>query len=422
MIQDDLLITPSPIEAKAAGAGRCAAPVLYISYDGMLEPLGQSQVLAYLVELCKTRRIHLISFEKPKSLCDQEEWLRIETLMRSARIDWRPLKYHKSPTLLATAWDILRGTAIAMWIASRHNVRIVHARSYVAATMALCAKIVPRTKFVFDMRGFWVDERVDGGLWRRDSKLYLVAKRFEQLFLCHADHIVSLTHAAKRIIRQFPYMKERQTSISVIPTCADLARFHADGVEKAEGSPYVLGYLGSVGTWYMFDEVCQAFALFLKSCPDGKILIVNHNEHALVKSKLQLAGVDEDRVMLVSAPHREIPSYIRRMDSAIFFIRQAFSKQASAPTKLAELLGCGVPCLTNTGVGDMASIIEEERVGVAISSFDTESLSAGLAALLAMKSAPETGKRCSDAAEKYFSLSRGVAAYERIYDQLDADL
>ena len=38
--------------------------ILYISYDGMLEPLGQSQVLAYLKRLANGRRIHLISFEK----------------------------------------------------------------------------------------------------------------------------------------------------------------------------------------------------------------------------------------------------------------------------------------------------------------------------------------------------------------------
>ena len=38
--------------------------ILYISYDGILEPLGQSQVLSYLEKLSKKRVVHLISFEK----------------------------------------------------------------------------------------------------------------------------------------------------------------------------------------------------------------------------------------------------------------------------------------------------------------------------------------------------------------------
>ena len=37
---------------------------LYISYDGILEPLGQSQVLSYLEGLSNKRKIYLISFEK----------------------------------------------------------------------------------------------------------------------------------------------------------------------------------------------------------------------------------------------------------------------------------------------------------------------------------------------------------------------
>ena len=44
--------------------------VLYISYDGILEPLGRSQILSYLKALSSEYRIHLISFEKRKDLSD----------------------------------------------------------------------------------------------------------------------------------------------------------------------------------------------------------------------------------------------------------------------------------------------------------------------------------------------------------------
>ena len=76
----------------------------------------------------------------------------------------------------------------------RHHLRIVHARSYVAAVMALALKRLTGAKFVFDMRGFWADERIDGGLWPRDGRMYRVAKWFERRFLLNADHVVSLTH------------------------------------------------------------------------------------------------------------------------------------------------------------------------------------------------------------------------------------
>ena len=41
--------------------------ILYITYDGLLEPLGQSQVLAYQERLAEDFDIFLLSFE-PKSI------------------------------------------------------------------------------------------------------------------------------------------------------------------------------------------------------------------------------------------------------------------------------------------------------------------------------------------------------------------
>ena len=46
---------------------------LYITRNGMCEPLGQSQVLAYLRGLSKSYAYTLISFEKPEDLADGEE-------------------------------------------------------------------------------------------------------------------------------------------------------------------------------------------------------------------------------------------------------------------------------------------------------------------------------------------------------------
>ena len=106
------------------------------------------------------------------------------------------------------------------------------------------------------------------------------------------------------------------------------------------------------------------------------------------------------------------------MDAGIFFIRQVFSKQASAPTKLAELLGCGVPCLGNAGVGDMAEVLECERIGVALKSFDKAALTNGLQELLQLVADPATRARCVAAAQKHFSLDEGVRRYAAVYGQL----
>ena len=395
-------------------------PMLYITYDGMLEPLGQSQVLAYLEKLAADRPIHLLSFEKPEDWTDTTARTRVQARMDAASIHWHPHRYHKRPSALATAWDILVGIASGLWLVLRHRIGIVHARSYVPAVMALALKRLTGAKFVFDMRGFWADERVDGGLWPRDGRMYRVAKWFERRFLLGADHVVSLTHAAVGEMQRFDYLQGRMPPVTVIPTCADLTRFRPRPRPPGAGDAFTLGYVGSAGTWYLFDAVVASFARLRQLRPDARLRVVNRHEHDYIRQRLAAGGVDLDAVDLLSAGHEQVPEEMTRMDAGIFFIKPVFSKQASAPTKLGEFLGCGIPCLSNTGVGDMAQVLEGETVGVAIDSFDPATLDTGLQRLLALAADPTTAALCVAAAHKHFSLEEGVARYAAIYSRLDA--
>jgi glycosyltransferase involved in cell wall biosynthesis len=392
--------------------------VLYVSYDGMLEPLGQSQVLAYLKRLAIGRVVHLISFEKADDWSNAGELERLRSDIADAGIVWHPLRYHKRPTALATLWDISCGTFLGLWLVIRYRLGIVHARSYVSSVMALTLKQLTGVKYLFDMRGFWADERVDGGLWPRSGRMFRVAKWFERRFLLNADHVVSLTQAAVLEMQRFDYLQGKMPPVTVIPTCADLARFKPSSLAARTVDSFVLGYVGSAGTWYLFDEVAACFSMLLSMLPDARFLIVNRGEHAYIRERLVAAGIPDSAVELISATHAEVPIQMARMDAGIFFIKPVFSKQASAPTKLAELLGCGIPCLGNAGVGDMAMVLEGEQVGVALKSFDEASLTAGLVKLLLLANDPATRVRCVAAAHKHFSLDEGVARYAATYEQM----
>lgn len=391
--------------------------ILYISYDGMLEPLGQSQVLAYLKRLAVGRRIHLISFEKAGDLGDTKERKRIARDIEVSGIVWHPMRYHKRPSALATAWDIFIGTVFGYWLVLRYRLHIVHARSYVPSVMALALKRLTGVRYIFDMRGFWVDERVDGGLWPRGGRMYRIAKVFERHFLLSADHVVSLTHAAVREMILFEYLQANKPTVTVIPTCVDLALFNPMLIERSCKS-FVLGYVGTVGTWYLFDETVACFLLLLHLRPDARFLIVNRGEHAYIQARLIAAGVPDTKVELITATHAEVPRQMARMDAGVFFIKPVYSKQASAPTKLAEFLGCGIPCLSNVGVGDIAEVLEGEHVGVALASFDEFLMAEGLKQLLKLVADPDTRGRCVEAAGKHFSLGEGVDRYSSIYEQI----
>ncbi len=390
--------------------------VLYISYDGLLEPLGQSQVLAYLEKLAIDHRIYLISFEKPKDLAEKSKVEALRRRTEAVSIRWTSLIYHKSPSTAATGWDILAGGTLAMWITLRHRIRVVHVRSYVPAVMALAVCRSTKTKLLFDIRGFWVDERVDGGLWPRNSWLYRTAKRVEKLLFLSADHIVTLTHASAKEIATFPYLSKRTPPISVIPTCADLDRFYIGGRNLDE--PFVLGYLGTVGSWYLFDETLRCFQALREIVPTARMLVVNRTEHGLINDSIARAGIDPLLIEVKGADPAEVPNLVRRMSAGAAIIKPAYSKLASAPTKVAEYLGCGVPCLSNAGVGDMKEILEGDDVGVVLRDFSKQTLVTGMQKLVQLARNPQTAGRCRQTATRLFSLETGAAQYEEIYRQL----
>ena len=390
--------------------------VLYISYDGMLEPLGQSQVITYLERLSGHYAIQLVSFEKPADRDDAAKVAGVATRLQRAGIAWHPLTYHKIPTLPATLFDIAQGLALALWLAARHDVRIVHARSYIPALIGWVVKLLTGAKLLFDMRGLWADERTDGGIWPVGGGIYRAVKRLERTLLGGADHIVTLTHASKAVIAAFAYRID--APIAVIPTCADLDRFTPGGGPPPQ--PFTLGYLGSIGTWYLFDEVLACFAVLRARRPDARLLVVNRNEQPLVRRMVAEAGLPDDCLELTAADHAEVPAQIRRMSAGAAIIRPVFSKIASAPTKLAEYLGCGVPCLGNVGVGDMELMLEGEGAGVALREFTPAERTRAVDRLLAMADDPAAPARCRSVALKHFSVAEGAEAYRAIYRELAA--
>ncbi|MER9120474.1 glycosyltransferase [Mesorhizobium sp. M0954] len=390
--------------------------VLYISYTGMLEPLGQSQVLAYLERLATDRPIHLVSFEEAENWADSTKRMALSKRILAAGLVWHPLRYHKRPSAAATAYDIAVGAFVGARLVRRHGLRIVHARSYVPSVMALAIKRLTGAHYLFDMRGFWADERVDGGLWPKDGRLYRIAKGFERRFLLAADAVVSLTNAAKQEIATFPYLIDHAPPVTVIPTCADLNRFYPG--PRTSARPFTLGYVGGAGTWYLFEEALALFRALKRHRPDARLLIANRNEHAFIRAHIAKAGIAVDDIELVAADHSEIPELMWRMDAGLVLIKPVPSKIASAPTKLAEFLGCGVPCVVNPGVGDMESIVADGRAGIVIRGFSDADCRDAVHALLDLVAEPDVASRCVETARRHFALDAGVRSYMDLYDEL----
>ena len=151
--------------------------VLYISYDGMTDPLGQSQVIPYLIGLsAHGYAFTLISAEKKIKFTQGGKEIR--KILNEAGIEWHPVTYTKSPPILSTLYDYLKIKSKASFLQKEKKFQIVHCRSYISSLIGLWMKKNYHVKFIFDMRGFWADERVDGNLWDIKNPIYKIVYDF----------------------------------------------------------------------------------------------------------------------------------------------------------------------------------------------------------------------------------------------------
>ncbi len=396
--------------------------VLYITYDGLLEPLGQSQVWQYVSILSEEHSITILSFEKKSDIVNKKKLESFKREVDSYGVEWIPLSYHKRPTLFATMYDVVFGFFYGLYIVKKNKINLIHARSYIPTLIAMMLKKIIGIKYIFDMRGFWADEKVDGGTWGKSSLIYRLVKFLECKFFKNSDAIVSLTNVSKKDIELLECTKQMVHNIHVIPTCVNMKLFSLSNPSiklPTKKIKFVLGYVGSVDTFYMFDEVLDYFKLLI-SMLDGKykLLIINRNQHEYIKEKLLEFDIDEDFVEIKAVDYGDVHKEIDHMNAGIFFYKPLFSKRSTAPTKLGEFLSCGKPCLTNRGVGDTEAILTESNVGVVVSDFESERFSSLENLIKLANDYPSTQSRCRDTAEKYFSLDAGSKKYSQIYFDL----
>ena len=403
--------------------------VLFMSYDGITDPLGQSQVLPYVLELSRQGfSFTLLSCEK--SDVYKKNKGTIEKILEGTNVRWAPISYTKKPPIISTLYDYWRLKRRAISLHRRNNFQLIHCRSYIPAMIGLWMKKKFRIKFVFDMRGFWADERVDAGLWNLKNIIYrqifYFFKEKEKEFLENADLIVSLTLAAKKEISGWSHINKSSLPITIIPCCADTTLFDrqkvkAESLQKARENlgikpdEIVLTYLGSIGTWYLLDEMLAFFSVYLEKFPTAKFLFITQDKSGEIHSKAHTVGIPTDRILVVSSERASVPIYVLLGNYSIFFIRPSFSKISSSPTKQGELMALGIPVICNSGVGDTDMIVRKYDSGLIVESFNALNYQEVVEKI---KQISFDKNKIRNGAMDYFALQIAVSKYKKIYDSL----
>ena len=397
--------------------------IVYCSYDGLLDSLGRSQILPYIEGLNTYSQylFTIISFEK---IHDQIEFKKLKDHLSSKNIDWIPLVYTKKPPILSTIWDIFRLRKTISNVSNNKDINLIHCRSYITSLVSLSFKKKHHIPFIFDMRGFWADERVDGKLWNKNkfpfNKIYNYFKKKEREFLQYADYTISLTENGKKEIESWKL--PNQSCIKVIPCCTDENLFQTKNISSKreelgiKKDDFILSYVGSIGTWYMLDEMLDFFSVLNKNKPNAKFLFITKDNPNLVFSKAEQKEIAKEKIIIQPSSRELMPSYIAVSDFSIFFILPVFSKKASSPTKMGEIMNLGIPIVCNAGVGDVDDIMNACMPELLVKDFNDKEYNRIVDLIL--DDYKPNKEKIVNTSHHYYSLEQGIKRYKEVYHKI----
>ncbi|HCQ29860.1 MAG TPA: hypothetical protein DIU39_06210 [Flavobacteriales bacterium] len=370
----------------------------------------------------------LISFEKSKDLHNSKKIAKLSKVAETNNISWIRFKYHKSPEIPATFFDIMICFLGILFLLILRRVDLIHLRGYLLGIPVLVLKIFFKFDFIFDMRGFWADERVDGELWNLKNPLYKFIYTFfkqkEKEYLQHADMVISLTHNAKKEMLTWDIPNLHEKKINVIPCAVDFNLFNPDNFSIEDKirlkqelnipkDTIILTYLGSIGTWYLLDDMLIFFRMFKAKYPNSIFLFLTNENKERILKKAKHFSIEENNLIIKYVNRNNVPHFLSVSNLGVFFIKPCFSKKASFPVKLGEFLAMKIPIVTNN-IGDNMHILQNFKEKYIINNFNEMEFKNKIDDI--KFNLPLT---LSDELKNYLSLESGIEKYYSIYQSID---
>ena len=393
------------------------AETLYISMDGIMEPLGYSQVFKYLEKLSEHHKINLVTLEKNNDLQNTDALKLLLQKCSKNNITWYRCKYRNGWFGLGQLINVFNLIALPIYIFLTKKISLIHIRSYMPGIAIPLLSSFFKFKLIFDIRGFWADEKHDRLNWRKDSYKYRFFKGLERYLMRKADFIVTLTAASQQIISN--NFAKPESMIQVIPTCVDCNEFVR--IEGEESSASIkIGYLGSVDTAYDFHKFCFLLSQIIDRYEKNlEFRVFSNQKKEVIEAILSTQNISVSKLEVGFVDRANLSKELSKLDFLGFCLKDNFSIQASMPTKIAEALACGIPIICNAFNSDIKGLIEGNNIGL-IYSFEEPFDEKYFKSLSEIILDDGTADRCINIAKSYFSLEKGSTMYHAMYSELEA--
>lgn len=396
--------------------------ILWITFDGLLQPLGHSQIVRVATALARAGHGYdLASLERSSDLARRDRVEELRAHLADHGIRWHHARFEEGGGGRAIAVNCARLLAIASEAIGRHRHALVHARAIHGGLIARALRARHGTPYLFDARSYWVDEQVEEGRRFRGRAAYLTAKRVERAIFERAAGIVTLTELQADDVRTGALGRAGERPIMCIPTCADYHEFHpcAPGAprppELAEvpDAARIFGIVGALNRSYYAEETIDVARRVLARDPRFRLVVLSAQIEEY-RSLLAARGIDRSRAHVLTVPHGAMPAVVPHLEWGALLLRTNFAKRASVPTKLAEFFAAGVRPLHHGCNEEVAGWVARAGSGLVLDDVAEASRERAASAIVREPASRAVLEAARARTEPHFSLESGVTRYDRI--------
>lgn len=382
--------------------------ILYITYDGISDPLGMSQVLSYLKLLPKKNfKIFVFSFEKKKKI---QRYFDIINQNEVSHIEFEFINFRNGSFMKIFSFII---AYIKLFkIIRAKQIDIIHCRGYFSALIGGLINLIFNKKFLYDYRSFPLLE------WREIGKiqnklLINFLSNLDNFIIKKSDHINILVKYAKEYFQK----KKFHATFSVIPTCSSINKSFYLPKMKNIKEKISLVYVGGVKNPYNLSDIFKLFQILFKFNSNTFLTIINDDDHHLIKSNNIF--VNNTKNIKVKRIHNEsLSEELFKHDFGLLFLDITESRKMSCPTKIGEYLSCGLGLISNQGIKIVDhDLYSYENVNI-IKNLDELNVESFYRKLILLKNNKNFKLDSINIAKKHFNLFTGVNEYSKIYLKL----
>tara|TARA_Y100001968_G_scaffold16518_1_gene13135 strand:- start:445 stop:1620 length:1176 start_codon:yes stop_codon:yes gene_type:complete len=386
--------------------------ILFISYDGLLDPLGQSQILPYIYGLNELGyNFIILSYEK--ECRDEDEINKLSMDLQSRHIIWFKLKFIRGK--IKRIFRILNGAILVRKLNRKFNIRLVHLRALQPGLIYWLSYV--KKPFIYDMRAF-AGQWVDMGAIRKGSLLELIVKQFELILIKSASAFVVLDKSGERYLKEAYKVNK---PFKVIPTSTDVSKYNISEQNcLLTNRNYKFVFLGGARFPYLPKMALKFINQLIKHGYNCQIDFINESDQEFILNACNEVGFSQSKIKLFSLKRKDVFKVLPSYDCGLAFIATGPWLRMCSPTKIGEYLSAGLNIVGLEGLEVMDRLAKETN------SVDVLSIKQGdifcsketSERIINKINSPKRQLEAIKVASKNYTLNQALNNYANLYSKL----